>query len=80
MFEHGFVEIGVGLRWTRLLWETVSLNVLISYVDYSLCVHRRSPLVPLPKQMVRVHTLTPCFCKIHFNIILSSTPMSVYVL
>jgi hypothetical protein len=38
------------------------------------CVHKNPPLDTVLSEMNAVHNLTICSFKIHFNIILSSTP------
>jgi len=40
------------------------------------CVHKNPSFDPILSQMNPVHILTSCFLKIHFNIILPSTPSS----
>jgi hypothetical protein len=52
---------------SRPLW-----NLKARYRD-----HNSPPLVPILSQMNPVHILTPNFFKIHFIIILPSTPRSL---
>lgn len=40
-------------------------------------VYTGSAMDPMPSQLNQTHTLTSCFSKMHFNIILPSTPVSL---
>ena len=67
-------------RWSVLLPEKLTVNkkktsrILSSNVNY--CFHKRPPPVLILRQRNPVHASSSHFLKIHFNIILLSTPRS----
>lgn len=65
-------------------WETISCSAtqespnILWNLKVHHRVHRKLPLIPIPSYMNPVHNHTSNFLKIHFNIILLSTPSYSY--
>jgi hypothetical protein len=65
----------------RVLLQKVTVTQLVELnpkVHYS--VHRNPSLDRISSPLIAVHTPTPCFFKIHFNMILFSTSIITYLL
>jgi hypothetical protein len=67
------------IPWSRFLLDNLVFAFLVNKFSIvepedSLHLHKTAPLAPMLCQMNLVHSLTPSFFNIHFNIIQPSTP------
>jgi hypothetical protein len=66
------------ILWWRVLFNNLTVTKLIkkfhAFMNSKVqnCIHKSLPLYRIMSEFNPVHTFTPCFSKIHFNIILSS--------
>jgi len=55
-------------------WELMVAQLATEFPAFHYHVHNSPPLDPYPEPDTSIHILTPYFFKIHFNVILLSTP------
>jgi len=82
-FQEPTLHISHGyLRGAELIWEVDSclasqeIPHILWNLNVQYHVHKNPSLIPLLSHINPLHILTPYFSKIHFNIILSSMPIS----